>query len=253
MADYNYPFPSYSWPYQGVDFASIQSMSDILAEQMYSDGIRFVGRYLYSSQFPNGKGISRAEAEIYLRAGIAIFLYYEVNTDDALGGWERGVTNGRNAYAIALALSVPKGTPIICCCDTSVTDAQASGVVMDYLMGFASEMPGYIIGIYGGLNVVHACYNAHPDFWRVQAGAWGAQEFSELNVRQWYIPRNAQALSDGYVRIANVTLDSTGYAKWNGNSVDLLSAPSLENMWGGTGPTKKDKMPLWFYLKKFRG
>lgn len=254
MAVYNYPFPSYTWPYKGIDFAYLSGISAQLAQDMVADGISFVGRYLFSSQYPNGKGISRQEAEFYLNAGLAIFLYYEVNAGDALGGYNAGVANGQNAYALATDLGVPQGTPIICCCDTSVTDQQASGVVLQYLEGFTSEILGYNSGIYGGLNVVEACYNAHPGLWRVQAGAWGSQEFSDIDVRQWYIPRNIDAQNDGYVSISNVTIDANGYASWRGHSVDLISAPSLQYMWNGQpAPQPKSKMPIWFYLKKNRG
>lgn len=251
MAFYNYPFPSNTWSYQGVDFASMPNMTAALAEQMYNDGIRFVGRYLYSTQYPNGKGISQAEAQMYLDAGIAIFLYYEVNTSDALGGYSRGVTNGQTAYGLAIALGVPQGTPIICCCDTSVTDAEASGVVMDYLDGFKSQLSDYNVGIYGGANVMEASYNHNSADYRVQAGAWGSQEFSPINIRQWLISKNGSAQLDGYINISNIYIDQYGYAYYRNNPVDLLSAPSLANMWGaGPAPQPKHKMPIWFYLRK---
>lgn len=262
MAYYPYPYPSDTWPYKGLDYDVMPNLDAEKALQMKNDGIDFVGRYLYSAQNPNGKGISAAEAQIYLDAGIRIFLYYEVNTGDALGGWASGVANGRNAAALAAALTIPAGTPIICCCDTSVTDADAQEVVMAYLQGFASELPTYNVGIYGGANVVEAAYNLNPVYNNIQAGAWGAQEFSPIFVRQWYIPKNNDALVDGYITINGVTLNSSGYASYGGASVDLLSAPSIANMWGdpsptppgpgpGPTPTDRDKMPIWFYLRKF--
>lgn len=266
MANIPYPYPSYSWDYQGFDYAGMYGIDANLAQDMYNDGVRFVGRYLYQDQYPYGKGISPTEVQIYLNAGISIYLYYEVLTSDALGGYTRGVTLGQQALTQATALGVPLGTPIICCCDTGVTDAQASGVVMQFLQGFASQLPDYRVGIYGGLNVMEACYNLSPNYWRVQAGAWGAQEFDTLDVRQWLWGSNRRAVNDGYCRISNITINSDGSASWRGHSVDLISAPTLDNMWGpGSTPTPPpptppppppvppvlggSEMPLWFYLK----
>ena len=265
MAFENYPYPSYSWDYQGFDYAGISNLDAALAQQMYDDGVRFVGRYLFAQQYPNGKGISAAEAQLYLDAGISIFLYYEVNSNDALGGNARGVALGQAALHEAQAVGVPTGTPIICCCDMGVTDAEASNVVMQFLQGFASQLSDYTVGIYGGSNVMQACYDLDPDYWRVQAGAWGNYEFSDINVRQWLIGANRSALNDGYIRISNVTIDSSGYATWRGHVVDLISAPTLNLMWNsGSTPTPptppppppvppvdEGKMPIWFYLRLF--
>lgn len=269
MSTSPYPYSSYSWDYQGFDFWGMSGLDATLAQEMYDDGVRFVGRYLFGQQYPNGKGLSAAEAQCYLDAGISIFLYYEVNTSDALGGRTKGEELGAQALIQAAALGVPLGTPIICCCDTGVTDAQANGVVMQFLQGFASQLPDYRIGIYGGTNVMQACYNLNPDYWRVQAGAvgWGANEFDDLNVRQWAWGWNRTAVNDGYCRISNITINRDGSASWRGRSVDILSAPTLVNMWGpGSSPTppsptppppppvppvESDNMPIWFYLKLF--
>ena len=269
MALYSYPFPSYSWDYQGFDFAyPPANMSQQIADDMYADGVRFVGRYLFYDQYPSGKGINATEAAYYLNAGIRIYFYYEVQTTDALGGYARGQQNGADCLIQCQALSVPAGTQIYCCCDRGVTDAEASGVVMDYLRGFAQALPNYNTGIYGGQNVMDACYNAFPNHFRIQAGAWGAQEFSPINIRQWLLSTNWQAQADGYQRIANVTIKG-GYAYWRGHNVDLCSAPDIENMWGddspdppptppgpgpGPGPGPEpgsNKMPFWMYLRQF--
>ena len=257
MALYNYPYPSYTWGFQGVDFAYIPVTQE-LAYQMYEDGIRFVGRYLYADRYPNGKGISAQELQYYLTAGIRVFFFYEVNTTDALGGYDRGQTNGLACLTEINDLQIPVGTQIYCCCDTGVSDADASGVVMDYLQGFSDALPDYNCGIYGGTNVVESCYNTFPLKYRCQAGAWGSQEFEPINVRQWLIGANRNAERDGYIHIQNVVIDSNGYATWRGYNVDLISADSLENMVGDDSPTPptptptdSDKMPIWFYLKLF--
>ena len=257
MSFNQYPFPSYDWQYQGFDYWGIANMSQFLADEMYADGVRVVGRYLYPQQYPNGKGISQAEAQMYLNAGISMFFYYEVNTSDALGGYSRGQQNGQACLAEATAIGVPLGTQIYCCCDTGVSDSDANGVVMDYLEGFMDALPDYNTGIYGSANVMQACYSNFPANLRCQAGAWGAQEFSPIDVRQWLINSNRQALNDNKIRIANITIDSQGYAYWRGNNVDLISTDSLTNMWGSGSPTpptppiEDTKMPIWFYLKPF--
>ena len=250
---YSYPYPSYNWAYQGFDFWGMP-MNDTIAGEMYADGVRFVGRYLYADRYPNGKGITPAEAQCYLNAGIRIFFFYEVDAGDALGGYDAGYANGNACLAQAQDLNVPLGTQIYCCCDTGVTDAQAAGVVMQYLDGFADALPDYNTGIYGGENVMIACYNQFSQNYRCQAGAMGWNEFDPINIRQWMIAHNQQAQSDGYIRIQNVTIDSSGYAYWRGTNVDLLSADDLTNMWGSgpVPPTPDDQgMPLWFYLKLF--
>lgn len=253
MSLHSYPYPSYSWNYQGVDFAYIP-VTQQLANAMYDDGIRIVGRYLYADRYPNGKGITADEIQYYLNAGISIYFYYEVDSQDALGGYQRGYDNGIDCLAECTDLNVPQGTMIYCCCDTSVTDAQAAGVVMDYLEGFMDALPDYNVGIYGGLNVMNACYNSFPNLLRCEDGTLGPEEFSPIDVRQWAIARNLQAEQDGYLRIANVTFDSVGFAQWRGYSIDLVSAPSTANMWGGGSPTPPgpdEAMPIWMYLKLF--
>ena len=261
----DYPYPSYNWDYQGIDFAGIP-ITQALADQMYNDGIRFVGRYLFSRQYPSGKGITAQEAQYYINAGLKIFLYYEVDTTDVFGGYNGGYQNGQTAFNLAVQAGVPQDTQIFCCCDTGVTNAQAQGIVMQYLAGFADAIQGYTPGIYGGANVMDACYSQFPNYSRVQAGAWGMQEFDPINIRQWLIGYNNRALNDGKIRISNITIDRDGYAKWNGHNVDILSANSLANMWGDSSPTpptpptppsppvppvEDTSMPIWFYLKKF--
>lgn len=256
MSFNSYPFPSLDWQYQGFDYWGLSNLSQSLVDNMYADGVRFVGRYLYAQQYPNGKGISQAEIQMYLNAGISMYFYYEVNSTDALGGFNTGYQNGLDCLAQCVALGVPNGTQIYCCCDTGVSDADANGVVMDYLRGFAAALPLYNVGIYGGANVMQACYTALPQNLRCQAGAWGIQEFSPIDVRQWLISSNRQALNDNKIRIANISIDSNGYAYWRGNNVDLVSADTLTNMWGNGSPTpptptERTSMPIWFYLKPF--
>lgn len=278
MAFRNYPYPSLNWDYQGIDFAVIP-MTQSLADDMYNDGIRFVGRYLYPSHSPSGKGITAQEAQYYINAGLKIFLYYEVNSTDALGGYSQGMQNGTACLAEARNVGVPDGTQIYCCCDTGVTDTQASNVVMDYLEGFRDAFAYqvydpdtqtysteyyYLIGIYGGTNVMSACYSNFPDNLRCQAGAWGDREFIPIDIRQWYINYNRQSAQNGYIRIENIEIDSSGYAFWRGYAVDICSSDDIATMWGDVSPTPTPTpptpptpqptptdMPIWFYLKKF--
>ena len=118
MSLHNYPYPSYSWAYQGVDFAYIP-VTQQLANAMYDDGLRIVGRYLYADRYPNGKGITADEIQYYLNAGISIYFYYEVDSQDALGGYQRGYDNGIDCRAECTDLNVPQGTMSYCCCDTA--------------------------------------------------------------------------------------------------------------------------------------
>lgn len=250
MAWHEYPYPSYEWEFQGVDFASMGTMTPQIAEQMAIDGISFVGRYLFAERIPFGKGITAEEAQMYLDHGIAIFLYYEVNTDDALNGYNRGVYNGERCLEQAIDVGVPENTLIFCACDTAVSLDQANGIVMEYLEGFNDGLgPGYSVGIYGGANVVQAAYN--NGFYNCQAGAWGDLEFEPINVRQWYISYNNAANRDGYLKLKNIEIDTNGYAQWNGFAVDLCSAPDTAGMWGGGPRKKKHKMPIWLSQKKF--
>lgn len=265
MATYPYPYPSYNWDYQGVDYAFPPSgFNQAYADQMYADGIRFVGRYL----FPSGKGLTLAEAQCYLNAGIRIFLYYEYSVNDALGGYSQGYQNGLAARTEAIAIGVPAGTQVYCCCDTGVTNAQAQGVVMDYLEGFYDAMSDFSVGIYGMLNVMEACYNTYPSFYRVQMGSL-SEEFSPIDIKQWSLAKNNAAMNDNYIRISEVSIASNGYAYYRGHNVDLLSTNSLENMWSNDSPAPpeptpppppdippvpipgfSENMPIWFYLKR---
>lgn len=244
MAFHEYPYPCYDWEYQGVDFAIFNDMSAELAYQMADDGIAFVGRYLWPDAMPNGKGLSKEEMQLYYDAGIAVYCYFEINIDDALQGFDHGVNVGEWAKDLAEEIELPENTMIFCCCDTAVDLDTADGVVMDYLRGFAQGLTEkYSAGIYGGANVMQACYNADPAFVRCQAGAWGDLEFDPINVRQWYINRNHDAYHR-FLKLHNITLDENGYAQWRGHSVDLCSAPSLDGMAGGT--KKPRPMPLWY-------
>lgn len=264
MAFASYPYPSLDYDYQGIDFAGLYSPIDqALADQMYADGIRFVGRYLFPQRYPNGKGVTRQEVDYYLNAGLKVFFYYEVDSTDALSGYDGGYQAGLNCLQEANYIGVPIHTNIYCCCDMGVTDTQADGVVMSYLEGFKTALPNYYCGIYGGANVMESAYNHFVNEFRCQAGAWGDLEFSPINVRQWYINTMNLAAHDGKIRISNITIDSNGFAKWRGNPVDILSAGSLATMWNGDIPvppsppppvppeTNTDKMPIWFYLRPF--
>ena len=255
---HNYPFPSYSWQYQGVDYAMINGMDSTMAAQLFTDGARFVGRYLWHVKYPYGKGLSAAEAQWYFDAGLRIFLYYEALASDALGGYDQGNTNGINALTELALLNVPAGVMVCCCCDTAVTDAQAAGVVMDYIRGFRAQLEpaGYRVAIYGGQNVMAAAAQYQPNVYRCQAGAWGYQEFDPIDVRQWLIAYNGNAQRDGFVRIQNINI-SNGYAFWRNYNVDLCSAPDLTYMWGDGSPVPPSpgpvtpEMPFWMWLKIF--
>lgn len=274
MSTYSFPYPSLDFAYQGVDFAYMPVTQD-LADKMYTDGIRIVGRYLFNQRYPNGKGVSRQECEYYINAGLAIYFYYEINTDDALNGYSRGYTNGLACLSECNYIGVPDGTLIFCTCDTGVTDYQANHVVMDYLQGFIDGTNSngnrhFKCGIYGGLNVVEAVDNNSINGAKCQAGAWGIEEYSPIEVRQWLIASNISALNLGKIRISNININSSGYASWNGYPVDLVSSPDVTNMWYGeqpqpptppeppvppTPPTPPvyptSNMPIWFYLRKF--
>lgn len=235
MARIAYPYPSLTqWDYQGFDSSS-PYFTDAQMAQMAADGVRVFGRYLYDGD----KGCTRAEALRWLNHGIALYFYYEVNTTDAVQGYAHGYELGRACQAQIQAVGVPDNTMIFCCCDRDVTDTTARGAVVEFYRGFKAAIPYHSVGIYGGLNVMEAVKAADSGAWLCQAGAWGFEEFDRIDCRQWLISRNSQAYTPNnlnYLRIQGVTVGAGQtpdlmWAYWRGNSVDLVSVPSLEYCW----------------------
>lgn len=135
----------------GIDTAT--PISSEVAELMVQNGVSFVGRYLVPTRYH--KALTKEEAQGLSAAGLQIFVYYEINADDALKGAERGTKDGKSAYQCAKDIGLPSNAIIYFTVDCSYPDtsptgmAKYNGLICDYLDAARAETGEYEIGLYG--------------------------------------------------------------------------------------------------------
>lgn len=214
----------------GVDYAWARPNLD----QLWSAGYRFVCRYL--SWLPNGKVIGAAERDALLAKGFDIFLNWEFDARDAMGGASAGDQHGAEAVRQAKALRYPAGSTIYFSVDFDVTEAQQ--VTVNAYIGAARKRchdAGYRVGTYGGYYPTKRLFDAGliDDGW--QAYAWSGGQWD---------PRAALRQTKNGVQIAGAdcdidqTVPGLAYYGWR----HAVSPPVP------TPPTPlpvEDDMPTW--------
>lgn len=122
-----------------------------LANKLYQDGFRVVGRYITG----NTKRIQPGEMERIFNAGLKLFPIYQNNDRDIDDfTFEKGKIAGTYADENARQLGIPKGSIIYFAVDLDVYDFQISQSIIPYFRGIMRGMNGtYKIGVYGSRNV----------------------------------------------------------------------------------------------------
>jgi Domain of unknown function (DUF1906) len=217
---------------KGVDYAWERPDPKVL----YAQGIRFVSRYI--SWNTDGKNLTHDEARKLSDAGLMVVCNWEFAATEAAQGYQRGMTNAREAIRQAAACGMPYGRPIYFSVDFAPSDAQWPDVIA-YFAGIRSVIPVRQIGVYGGYDTIVRAVSGGWARWFWQTYAWsGGRWHPAAHVRQ---TRN-------HVLMAGVMLDLddamvTDYGQWNtrgmigGSTVDLpdivsaLAAGTTKNGW----------------------
>ncbi len=166
----------------GLDFA--WSKPNLAAIKGF--GARFVMRYL--SWLPNGKVLTRSEVDGYLRAGLAVGLNWEWDTDDQTKGAAGGTKDATEAVRQARALGAPAGQGIAIYFSADSEDTSRNPRLNYWLAAQkVVEKAGYKMGIYGGYYAVDAALKMGYKSWQTQGwsdGKWHPR----MHIKQFYPP-----------------------------------------------------------------
>lgn len=131
-------------------------------------GISFIIRY-YSHDA--SKDLTRAEAEDYSHAGLDICTVWESTANRALGGYDAGVADGKQAQEVAKNVGQPHDAPIYFAVDFDVQPDQEDNV-FGYFGGACDVLTRSRVGCYGGLAAVKLTHERNVADYRWQTIAW---------------------------------------------------------------------------------
>ena len=115
------------------------------------------------------KHIRPPEYQELVSAGVDVLLYFELDTQDALGGFSAGHDNAIRARAGADWIGYPRDRPIIMACDRHV-DIPQSRVAINYMQGAEAAIGHDRVGVYGFYDVIDPCIALGVGCFYVQAG-----------------------------------------------------------------------------------
>ena len=140
---------------------SYRIMNQNLANALYAQGFRYIGRYLTNVDPNNdaGKKMSVYEINILLNAGLKIFPIFQESPRTPVSrdfNKEQGIIDAKKAMDGALKLGIPKGTIIYFALDCDMTETDLKNYGIPYFEGinnyFADNFHYYKIGVYGARN-----------------------------------------------------------------------------------------------------
>ncbi|MFE0346140.1 glycoside hydrolase domain-containing protein [Streptomyces griseoluteus] len=126
--------------------------------RMYSDGYRYVGRYINETSTGGGsKILEEGELEAIFGANLRVFPIFQDNARDyANFNWSNGYDHGQLAHDQGVHFGFDRSTVIYFACDYDATDDQMSKII-DYYQGVQSGLSSrgkrYVMGVYGSRNV----------------------------------------------------------------------------------------------------
>ncbi len=126
------------------------------AEYLYSEGYRYIGRYLTNAASGFDKALTRQEAEIILGSGLNFFpVYQTAGTKYSYFTASQGAEDAGKAIEAAFRLGLPEDTVIYFAVDFDATRAQMSGNILTYFKSIAERMKNvhYRVGVYGSRGV----------------------------------------------------------------------------------------------------
>ncbi|MCX5387660.1 glycoside hydrolase domain-containing protein [Streptomyces sp. NBC_00083] len=149
------------------------------AKKMYSDGYRFVGRYLNEASSGGGsKMLEEGELANIFAGGLRVFPIFQDN-GRSLNEYkfETGVAHAQKAHDQAVHFGFNRGTVIYFAVDYDATDGDMPQI-LDYFRGVASGLGSrgkrYIHGVYGSRNVcAQVTKETYARFSFVSGMSWG--------------------------------------------------------------------------------
>src|SRR5213080_4861843 len=106
---------------RGLDY----SAGRIPGSAIKQAGFDFVIRYVDDpARGLSSKHVSPDEFRDLVAAGVTVWLVFEIDINDALGGFNAGVANAKSARAGADWIGYPPGGVIFMACDEHLTGAQ---------------------------------------------------------------------------------------------------------------------------------
>lgn len=139
---------------EATDTATI--LDEKKADLLYSEGYRYVGRYLTNAISGIDKAITREEAEIILSSGMNIFpIYQTVGTNYSYFTASQGTSDAGKAIDAALKLGLPEDTVIYFAVDFDATRTQMAANILTYFRKVSERMESsiYRVGVYGSKGV----------------------------------------------------------------------------------------------------
>lgn len=160
----------------GVDYSFARPDPKVLAAR----GVKHVGRYLHDST----KGLTRPEYDALRAAGIEVWLIFERDGKELLGGFSAGVEAAKLAERQRVILGLDE-QPIYFNVDY---DAPAADMpkILDALDGVASVIGLERVGLYAGIGPLSAAFDAGKITWGFQTYAWSGGKWDvRAQLQQW--------------------------------------------------------------------
>ena len=139
---------------EAADTATI--LDEKKAKLLFSEGYRYIGRYLTNASSGFDKALTREEAEIILSAGLSIFpIYQTAGTKYSYFTAAKGTEDAEKAMDAAYKLGLPENTVIYFAVDFDATRSQISGNILTYFKSIRERMAKsrYKVGVYGSKGV----------------------------------------------------------------------------------------------------
>jgi len=173
---------------EGCDYSFARPGGAVL----HNAGKLFAGRYLWYNTA--SKGINQSEWNDLVGNGVAVFLIYEEDGRELLGGYAAGVACAQKAETYRKNNGLP-AQPIYFCVDFDANDSQQAAI-NDALRG-ANSVLGGRAGVYGGYWVVKKALDAGVTKWGFQTYAWsGGQVDPRAAVYQYSNGHNVNGMID---------------------------------------------------------
>ncbi len=153
------------------------------------------------------KRLSIAERDALWNAGLGIYLVWENNANDMLGGASAGREDATEARRQARALGFPADCPIFHAADEDFSTSQLAGPITAYSKA-AAEVHGGVrhYGVYGGIRSIKYVADHHLATYLWQTYAWSGGKWDSRAQLQQY--RNGVVVAGGEVDLCRATTDN---------------------------------------------
>ncbi len=137
-----------------ADSATI--LNEAKAKLLYTEGYRYIGRYLTNASSGFDKALTREEAEIILSSGMNFFpIYQTAGNSYSYFTASQGTEDAGKAMDAAYKLGLPENTVIYFAVDFDATRSQINGNILTYFKKIKERMDKsrYKVGVYGSKGV----------------------------------------------------------------------------------------------------